>query len=228
MNSPESYVLVVEDDESIRNLEAEILRDAGYEVGTAGDGYEAIDAVDRRLPELLLLDLVMPRLDGWAVLEHVSHSDVPPRVLVVSGRDEIVPPGRLGEFVVGYVRKPFTVNQLVTACARALSVPKLLPAVGSRREARKSFVVEATLLSETGAPVMRADLQQLSGQGFQLELSIPVRPGDPLRIAFQIPGRDRPLELCGQVRWQNDTTLGAEIADVSSADQAALRALIAG
>src|SRR5690349_9313052 len=101
MNSRDNYVLVVEDDESIRRLEAEILRDAGYEVGEAPDGYAAIDAIDRRMPDLLLLDLVMPRLDGWAVLEHMSGLAARPPVLVVSGRDEIVPPGHLGEYVVG-------------------------------------------------------------------------------------------------------------------------------
>jgi DNA-binding response OmpR family regulator len=228
MTTTGKHVLVVEDDDAIRDLEAEVLRGTGYTVEEAADGQAAIEALGRFRPDLIVLDLVMPRVDGWGVLEHVSTLADRPPVLVVSGRDEVVPPGHLGEYVAGYVRKPFTISQLTSACARALTTPQILPASGSRKEPRRSFVVEATLLSETGAPVMRADVHQLSPKGFQLELAIPIRPGDPVRIAFQIPGRERPLELCGQVRWQNESTLGAEIAEVSTMDQAALRELMAG
>jgi DNA-binding response OmpR family regulator len=229
MSPAGKYVLVAEDDAAVRMLEVEILRSAGYVVSEAGDGGVAIEALrSGARVDLIVLDLVMPYVDGWGVLTHVSGMAQRPPVLVVSGRDEIVPPGRLGEYIAGYVRKPFAIKQLLAACERALSVPQVLPAEGSRKEPRKSFVVEATLLSRAGAPVMRADIQQLSGNGFQLELAIPIKTGDPVRIAFQIPGREQPLELHGQVRWQNDSTLGAEIDDMSSSDQQVLRELIAG
>jgi CheY-like chemotaxis protein len=229
MNAAEKYVLVAEDDSAVRRLEIEILRSAGYVVSEAEDGRAAIEALrGGARVDLVVLDLVMPHVDGWGVLEHVSGMAQRPLVLVVSGRDEIVPPGRLGEYIVGYVRKPFAIKQLLAACERVLSVPQVLPAVGSRKEPRRSFVVEATLLSELGAPAMCADLHQVSGKGFQLELAIPIKTGDPVRIAFQIPGREKPLQLCGQVRWQNESTLGAEIAEMSSSDQQVLRELIAG
>ena len=224
----DKYVLVVEDDAPVRRLEMEILRGADADVEGVGDGAAAIEALKQRRPDLIVLDLVMPGIDGWGVLQHVSGQDDPPPVLVVSGRNEIVPPGRLSDFVAGYVRKPFVVTQFVEACTRAMNTPCLIPAAGGRKEARRSFMVEATLLSPTGSPVLRAGLRQISGSGFQVELAIPVRPGDPVRIAFQVPGRQQPLELSGQVRWRDETTFGAEIDEVNAQDRELLRDLISG
>jgi CheY-like chemotaxis protein len=224
----DKYVLVVEDDAPVRRLEMEILRGADADIEGVGDGAAAIDAIEQRRPDLVVLDLVMPGIDGWGVLEKISALPDPPPVLVVSGRNEIVPPGRLGEYVAGYVRKPFVVTQFVDACTRAINTPSVIPATGGRKEARRSFMVEATLLSPSGSPVLRADLRQISGSGFQVELAIPVRPGDPVRIAFQIPGRQHPLELSGQVRWRDETTFGAEIDEVNAQDREVLRDLISG
>ena len=76
---------------------------------------------------------------------------------------------------------------MLGACERALSVPQVLPATGSRKEPRRSFTVEATLLSELGAPVMRADLHQLSSSPPESKTqkpscSIPVRARASLSV----------------------------------------------
>lgn len=59
-------MLIVDDDEDAREILADLVRRAGYSVVTANDGFEAIDALERCRPELLLLDVVMPRMDGAA------------------------------------------------------------------------------------------------------------------------------------------------------------------
>lgn len=224
--SSDKYVLVVEDDGAVRKLEMEILRGAHYDVDQAADGAEALRSIAQRRPDLVVLDLVMPVIDGWGVLASFKTMADPPPVIVVSGQNEDVAPGQLGPCVAGYLRKPFAVARFLDACARAIAIPTTVPASGNRKDPRRSFVVEATLLSGQGAPAVRADLRQISRRGFQIELVIPIQPGDPVRIAFQVPGREKPLELSGRVRWRDERTLGAEIEKVSPTDQALLQGLI--
>jgi len=62
-------ILVVEDDDAIRGLVTELLRDDGYQVQEATNGAEALDQVRAGRPDLIVLDLMMPIMDGWAFVE---------------------------------------------------------------------------------------------------------------------------------------------------------------
>jgi CheY-like chemotaxis protein len=72
-------VLIVDDDPDIREGLADVLRAVGYRVETARNGAEALRVVQRSQPCLMLLDLMMPVLDGWQVIDQVEreHLDVP-------------------------------------------------------------------------------------------------------------------------------------------------------
>jgi CheY-like chemotaxis protein len=70
----ECTVLVVDDDEEIRETLAELLGEAGYEVTTASGGQEALDELRRSLPHVLVLDLMMPGVNGFDVL-HAKEKD---------------------------------------------------------------------------------------------------------------------------------------------------------
>ena len=78
-------ILVVDDEEDVRQLIARILQDAGFQVDVAGHGGEAIVKMTSEPPDLMILDLMMPEIDGWAVLAHASTLQNPPLVLVLSG-----------------------------------------------------------------------------------------------------------------------------------------------
>ncbi|HEX8793088.1 MAG TPA: response regulator [Polyangiaceae bacterium] len=87
-----SRVLVVDDDEAVRIVVEAVLRADGHDVATAGDGETALGLLGHSpAPSLVLLDLMMPRLSGWDVLEAMAHrpqlADVP--VLVLTGYDEV-------------------------------------------------------------------------------------------------------------------------------------------
>jgi two-component system chemotaxis response regulator CheY len=226
MESTGQRVLVVEDEPMMRQLEQSILEQAGYAVDQADDGDVAIEALRRGRPDLVLLDIRMPRVDGWGVLEHVRTMDFPPPVVLVTGLHEVIPPGHLNPYVTGYVCKPFDIGQLLRTCAGAIASKPFIPAVGSRREARKTFLVETTLLSDTGIPLGRGQLVQLSRGGFRVEVGVAVEPGARVRVAFRLPGREEPLRLVGHVRWQTHFTLGAEIDEVPPQDQELLAQLI--
>ena len=69
--TPGQYILVVDDDEDFRETLAEVLAEAGYPVQQAGDGEAALKKVAEEAPGIVLLDLKMPVLDGWGVMERM-------------------------------------------------------------------------------------------------------------------------------------------------------------
>jgi CheY-like chemotaxis protein len=80
-------VLVVDDDRDIRESLAEILRDEGYRVETATNGAEAISAVGRAPPCLMLLDLMMPVMTGWQVIQRLGDDKLDIPYCVISASD---------------------------------------------------------------------------------------------------------------------------------------------
>jgi CheY-like chemotaxis protein len=65
-------LLVVDDDPQVVDLVRQLLEDEPYEVIAAGDGQEALEAISAQRPDIILLDLLMPRMDGLAVIEHLQ------------------------------------------------------------------------------------------------------------------------------------------------------------
>jgi CheY-like chemotaxis protein len=74
MPSPPSRLLVVDDDPQVVDLVRQLLEGEPYEVAAAADGEEALAAIVRRRPDVILLDLLMPGVDGFAVIEHLQQN----------------------------------------------------------------------------------------------------------------------------------------------------------
>jgi len=68
---PHGRLLVVDDDPVVVDMVGQLLEGEPYEVEAAADGQEALEAISRRRPDVILLDLLMPRMDGFAVIEHL-------------------------------------------------------------------------------------------------------------------------------------------------------------
>ncbi len=219
-------MLVVDDDQATREFEVHVLARAGYVVEQAADGRAAIATLERSPADLVLLDLVMPGVDGWEVLDHISRQAPAPRVIVVTGQEEVALPRHGASPVSGYLRKPFGVDQLLRLCRTALQAAPAASSGGNRRGLRRGFVVETTLLSDAGGGLLRANMLDVSQRGFRLEVEIPFKIGDAVRIAFRIPGRPEALCVTGRVRWQNETALGAEIQDLRTEDATVLKGLV--
>ncbi|MDQ3962906.1 MAG: response regulator [Actinomycetota bacterium] len=105
-------VLVAEDDASVRMTIEFVLKDEGFEVLLAGDGEEAIQVAQASLPDVILLDQIMPKMDGKEVLtalrNHEATSAIP--VLVLTGMARGHPEDWPGAHFVG---KPFSPEALV-------------------------------------------------------------------------------------------------------------------
>jgi CheY-like chemotaxis protein len=69
--TPGQYILVVDDDADFRDALCEVLADAGYPIQQAGNGEEALKRIADEAPGIVLLDLKMPVLDGWGVMERM-------------------------------------------------------------------------------------------------------------------------------------------------------------
>lgn len=76
-------VLVVDDDQDIRESLAQILSEEGFDVTSASNGLEALEEIARRTPDVMLLDLMMPVLTGWEVIETLRLSGKHPKMPIV-------------------------------------------------------------------------------------------------------------------------------------------------
>jgi two-component system, OmpR family, KDP operon response regulator KdpE len=115
-----TFVLAVDDDPAILRTLSINLRARGYDVETAGDGRSALQIVQERLPDVVVLDLGLPDLDGVAVLKHLrTFAQVP--VVVLSARqqsDDKVE--ALDEGADDYVTKPFDMEELMARVRAAI------------------------------------------------------------------------------------------------------------
>ena len=113
-------ILVVEDDPDIQEMLCAYLRDAGYETGTAGDGLAALDRFHSGVWNLILLDVMLPKVDGYGVCELIRReSSVPVIMLTALDAEE----NQLKGFdldVDDYVTKPFSMPVLLRKIAAVL------------------------------------------------------------------------------------------------------------
>jgi len=118
-------ILVADDDQSIRQLLGTVIRREGFEVDSVCDGSEAVELLKVNDYAVILLDLMMPRLDGFGVIEYLKkhHQRFKPVVLVISAyadqRFKQVDPN----IVAGVIRKPFEIAELgsmIRLCVRGL------------------------------------------------------------------------------------------------------------
>lgn len=108
-------VLVVDDDDAIRTMVERVLRRDHYEVESARDGYEAIEKLTRNDYATVLLDLMMPRVDGHGVLRFLEneHSEPTPPVIVMTANIPVVHDTAEARSVFRVLPKPFDISQLL-------------------------------------------------------------------------------------------------------------------
>jgi two-component system response regulator MtrA len=129
----DARILLVEDDASFREVTAIGLRAAGFEVSTAADGAEGLDRWRRERPDLVLLDVMLPRLDGLEVLRAIRHESSAPVVMLTARADTIDVVVGLESGADDYVRKPFELPELVARVRAALRrrVPDAVATTGT-------------------------------------------------------------------------------------------------
>lgn len=123
MKTAKPRIVLIEDNELSRTLLRSILRNAGYEViGEARDGLSGLEMVDRLQPDLVCLDVVMPKLDGMNVLAELRREtpDIP--VIMITGHtDREAVENMIKEGASGIVVKPFNTTKVLAAVERSLA-----------------------------------------------------------------------------------------------------------
>nr|WP_297420214.1 response regulator [uncultured Nocardioides sp.] len=120
--TPTRRVVIAEDEALIRLDLAEMLAEEGYDVvGQAGDGEQAVALAEEHRPDLVVLDVKMPRLDGIAAAQKIAEQRIAPVVILTafSQRDLVEQARDAG--AMAYLVKPFTKNDLVPAIEMAVS-----------------------------------------------------------------------------------------------------------
>ena len=110
----EAHLLVVDDEPNIRDLLASSLRFAGFEVSIAGDGNGALKTVEKTSPDLVVLDVMLPDMDGFTVARRLRERDVTTPILFLTARDDMA--DKVQGLTVGgddYVTKPFSLDEVV-------------------------------------------------------------------------------------------------------------------
>jgi DNA-binding response OmpR family regulator len=121
----EKVILLVDDDRELNDGLRSLLETRGHRVIQAFDGVEAQELVRRRRPDLMVLDMMMPRLGGYPVLEHFRQTKEAPPVIMITAKDgeqHKVYAEYLG--VVEYLRKPFAIERFLESVEKALSDPR--------------------------------------------------------------------------------------------------------
>ncbi len=109
-------ILVVDDEDDILHFLELVLREKGYEVATASGGHEALTRAQLERPQLILLDIMMPQMDGWEVLKLLRVDDDTAQIPVamLSARTEAKDRVQgLQEGAVDYICKPFSLQELL-------------------------------------------------------------------------------------------------------------------
>jgi len=188
-------VLVVEDEASIASFVSLYLKNAGYEVRTAANGTEALASAEREKPSLIVLDLMLPDIDGIEICRRIRQkSDVP--ILMLTARDEDV--DKIIGLEVGaddYLTKPFNPRELV---ARVKSI--LRRATPERKERESEVIQHGDLVVDAGRREVKVSGEeiQLAPKEFDLLWELLDHRGLVLT-------RDQLLERVGGYTFAGDT-----------------------
>ena len=192
--------MVVDDEPSIRFLVAQGLKAEGFEVVEADDGQQALDLFDEVRPDLVVLDVLMPRVSGWQVLAEIRSRGDTPVILLTADQEEGARVYGLEMGADDYLGKPFYVRELV---ARVRSVLRRSTAVDEPTVVASGGLeidVAARRVLVDGAPV------ELTRREFELLAFLARHPNRALSIAELL---ERVWESSAE--WQDKHTVAEHV-----------------
>jgi CheY-like chemotaxis protein len=194
-------ILVADDEAEIRKMMRTAFETKGYEVAETDNGRDVIQSVKTCRPDLVVMDIRMPSMDGWAALAQINQLPIPPPVVIVSSADDIdMNPAMLKEGVAAYLTKPFRIDELITTCQGVLGVAAAAEENRRRLRIRKPVTLDVMILGADGRPLHKGRTVDLSALGAQIALSAALAPAAHVRVSFHDLGGEG-LTLGAVVRW---------------------------
>jgi CheY-like chemotaxis protein len=188
--------MVVDDESSVLEMLEAALTGAGARVTTAVDGTTALVAIVNDPPDLILLDVRMPGMDGWDLLERLSGAPRTARIpvaLETCVEDFVSFDKARREGVAAFISKPFRVAEVVETCRRILSGSRPLQGTPPPEDDSPSVQIR----DADGNLVAFGFLLDIDDRGAQVDASAPLPLGQPIQLELKQP--DRVLEA--EVRW---------------------------
>ncbi len=119
-----SPILIIDDDADIRDFISMALTDEGYTVIAAQDGIQALEMIQQTRPSLILLDVLMPQMDGWDFLSALTYTPAPRVPVIVLSAMRNVSESLQRPGIDGFLSKPFELDELLALVAQYVR-PKL-------------------------------------------------------------------------------------------------------
>jgi excisionase family DNA binding protein len=206
-------ILVVDDERPLAEIMAHALQEDGYQVSVAFDGYEAGLKMATLQPDLLVLDLIMPGLDGFSICQRVKANSEGKRTKIIA-MTGFVQEGNLAKAIECgadlCLEKPFQLKTLKGMVAKLLGKTRHPPGRALGLERRRSlrvqaeFSVSCTPISGTttsAIEVWRGKTLNVSREGVVLLLEAPVEPFTLLAMQIFLRNDQMPVQLVGESRW---------------------------
>jgi two-component system nitrogen regulation response regulator NtrX len=149
-------ILIADDEPSILQSLSGLLTDEGFEVVTADNGYEALKVIDAEAPDLVILDIWMPGIDGIETLKEIKKANAVLPVIIITGHGNVetaVRATKLGAFDL--IEKPLNIDKIIVAINNALNFRRLAE---ENRYLRKK-IIERHSISGTSQPVQALKMQ---------------------------------------------------------------------
>ena len=187
-------ILVVEDDKNISDLIHMYLVKEGFDVRIAGDGGKALEEFQKKEPDLILLDIMLPVMDGWAVCAKVRETSKVP-IIMLTAKGEVF--DRIQGLEMGaddYVTKPYNPQELAARVRSQLRRYTLLGDVHA--EKREGEIVNGRLSYDPERRELKADGELVKLTATELKI---------VDLLMRNPGRVFPAEEIYQRVWQSDS-----------------------
>lgn len=193
------HILVAEDDKHARKLLETVLKREGYEVLTAQDGEEVLTTLERQHVDLILLDIMMPKIDGYEVARQLREANFNLPILMVSAKQ--LPEDKKKGFIVGtddYMTKPIDVEEMLLRVRALLRRSQIV-------NERKLTIGSVTLDYDSLTVTREGESQTLPQKEFYLLYKLLSYPG---RVFTRIQLMD---EIWGLQTESTDTTVNVHI-----------------
>jgi len=201
-------VLVVSRDDEMCARVVQALGGAGYDVECAADGADAFARAEARPPRLVLVDLGLPRREGWTSLVRLrAVPDPPPVIVVVARADYRGFAQAIREGAAAYVFRPFVTADLLALCEAVLARGSGPPVREVRQHVRRLVSAEVTVLSEDGVALASGEMGNLGAGGAQVRLPVRLDPATRVRLMLPVPFGEA-LLMDAVVQWNSRTAGG--------------------